>query len=100
MALDWKKSFTPQQLAIIEANTVPKILKRCIIPLPAENAEESKFTQMWVQSTDTSSDSTGKSSRYSDERVFVPGGSPIGSGSACKVESEAPSASLISIPTY
>ena len=98
MAHDWKKNFTPQQLAIIQANTVPKTVKNSI-PSCAVDAEQSELMQQLVQSADTSSHSTVKWVRCAGTWESVHCESPICSGFAGKVGGEASSACPISSST-
>ena len=104
MSDDWKKFFTQDQLALIEANRVPKNCKRgssswIDAPDDAEGAQADRWVKnpvKWGQSPGASSHGAGKWAPSQHTWGAVPGRFPITTASVGNVEGEATSASSIS----
>ena len=85
MAHDWKKSFSAQELALIDAHTTPKDVENSISSR-IEDAEESEITQNDMLRTYRAS---SRWARRSSKRDSAPGGSSISSSCAGEVDGEA-----------
>ena len=92
MAHDWKKFFTPQQLALIDEHTTPKDVENSTSSR-IEDAEESEITQNDMLRTCRAS---SRWARWSSKRDSAPGGSSISSSCAGEVDGEASLASSVS----
>ena len=87
MAHDWRKDFTVQQLALIDAHTIPKDFKNSI-PSLTEDADQSELAKNDVVQTNKFS---SRWTRCSNKRGSASRGSSIASSSARKVDGEASS---------